>query len=106
MSQAGAASPKLQERLKMLGLPVPAWGASPAVLWDVFGEQRMPVRATVSDMGPLLLSRILELHDTQEGVLTLLFSVADVDGRLLLVLKYLRAMLLNLAAMAPQPTAR
>jgi len=59
ISQAGADSPKLQERLKNLGLPQPTWGASPAVLWDVFGEQGLPVRATVSDMGPLLLSRML-----------------------------------------------
>src|SRR5690606_28701517 len=87
ISQAGAATPKLQERLKALGLPEPAWGASPAVLWDVFGEQGLPVRATVSDMGPLLLSRMLELNDTQEGVLTLVFRVADDEGQLLLDLK-------------------
>lgn len=80
ISQAGTASPKLQERLKNLGLPEPAWGASPVSLWDVFGEQGVPIRATVSDMGPLLLSRMLELNDTQEGVLTLVFRVADDEG--------------------------
>ena len=72
-----AAPPKLQERLKNLGLAEPAWAASPVALWDVFGEQGAPVRATISDMGPLLLARILELNDTQEGVLALVFKVAD-----------------------------
>lgn len=97
VSQAGAPSPKLQERLKNNGLPEPVWGANPAVLWDVFGEQGIPVRATISDMGPLLLSRMLELNDTQEGVLTLVFRVADDEGQLLLDLKDLRAMLQNVA---------
>ncbi|KDC15469.1 helicase HerA-like C-terminal domain-containing protein [Bordetella bronchiseptica] len=97
ISQAGTPSPKLQERLKNLGLPEPAWGASPVSLWDVFGEQGVPIRATVSDMGPLLLSRMLELNDTQEGVLTLVFRVADDEGQLLLDLKDLRAMLQNVA---------
>ncbi len=97
ISQAGASSPKLQERLKTLGLPEPAWGASPVALWDVFGEQGAPVRATVSDMGPLLLARMLELNDTQEGVLALVFKVADDEGQLLLDLKDLRAMLQNVA---------
>lgn len=97
VSQAGTPSPKLQERLKNLGLPEPAWGASPVSLWDVFGEQGVPIRATVSDMGPLLLSRMLELNDTQEGVLTLVFRVADDEGQLLLDLKDLRAMLQNVA---------
>jgi len=97
VSQAGVASPKLQERLKNNGLPEPVWGANPAVLWDVFGEQGVPVRATISDMGPLLLSRMLELNDTQEGVLTLVFRVADDEGQLLLDLKDLRAMLQNVA---------
>jgi len=97
ISQAGAASPKLSERLKSLGLAEPAWGASPVTLWDVFGQQGLPVRATITDMGPLLLSRILELNDTQEGVLTLVFKVADDEGQLLLDLKDLRAMLQNVA---------
>jgi len=106
ISQAGAASPKLQERLKTLGLPEPAWDASPTVLWDVFGEQGLPVRATVSDMGPLLLSRMLELNDTQEGVLTLVFRVADDEGQLLLDLKDLRAMLQNVADRAAELKTR
>ncbi|RZS81798.1 helicase HerA-like domain-containing protein [Pigmentiphaga kullae] len=93
ISQAGAPTPKLQERLKSLGLDAPAWGASPATLWDVFGEQGHPVRATVSDMGPLLLGRMLNLNDTQSGVLTMVFRIADDNGLLLLDLKDLRAML-------------
>lgn len=106
ISQAGAASPKLLERLKTLGLDAPAWAASPVTLWDVFGEQGLPVRATVSDMGPLLLSRILELNDTQEGVLTLVFKVADDEGQLLLDLKDLRAMLQNVADRAAELKTR
>ncbi|MCD0502046.1 helicase HerA-like C-terminal domain-containing protein [Bordetella petrii] len=106
ISQAGAPSPKLQERLKNLGLPEPAWGASPAALWDVFGQQGLPVRATVSDMGPLLLSRMLELNNTQEGVLTLVFRVADDEGQLLLDLKDLRAMLQNVADRASELKTR
>ncbi|WP_291380254.1 MULTISPECIES: helicase HerA-like C-terminal domain-containing protein [Achromobacter] len=106
ISQAGVASPKLQERLKNLGLPEPAWGASPVALWDVFGEQGLPVRATITNMGPLLLSRILELNDTQEGVLTLVFKVADDEGQLLLDLKDLRAMLQDVADRAGELKTR
>ena len=93
ISQAGVSTPKLQERLKSLGLDEPAWGASPATLWDVFGEQGHPVRATISDMGPLLLGRMLNLNDTQAGVLNMVFRIADDNGLLLLDLKDLRAML-------------
>ena len=102
VSQAGESSPKLQERLKNTGLPEPVWGPNSAVLWDVFGEQGLPVRATISDMGPLLLSRMLELNDTQEGVLTVVFRVADDEGQLLLDLKDLRAMLQNVADRASE----
>src|SRR5512143_1114807 len=93
ISQAGAPSEKLAARLKAIGAEEPAYGGCPAVLWDVFGEQGHPVRATVSDLGPLLLARILDLNDTQEGVLSLVFKVADDNGLLLLDLKDLRAML-------------
>ena len=65
----------------------------PSVFWDLFGEQGHPVRATVSEMGPLLLSRMLDLNDVQEGVLNIAFRVADEQGLLLLDLKDLRAML-------------
>ena len=90
---AGAMSPKLKERLDRLHLPEPAWGGFPVTLWDVWGEQGHPVRATVSDMGPLLFARLLNLNETQEGVLALTFKVADDNGLLLLDLKDLRAML-------------
>jgi DNA helicase HerA-like ATPase len=93
ITQPGASSPKLLERLKLIGVPEPAYAGSPAVFWDVYGEQGHPVRATVSDLGPLLLSRVLDLNDTQEGVLSLVFKVADDSGLLLLDLKDLRAML-------------
>jgi hypothetical protein len=93
MSQPGAASPKLKERLDMIGVEAPAFAAMPVVLWDIFGEQGHRVRATVSDLGPLLLSRVLALNDTQQGVLTLVFKLADDNGLLLLDLKDLRALL-------------
>jgi DNA helicase HerA-like ATPase len=93
ISQAGQLSGKLAEAVKERGLPVPAPIACPATLWDVFGEQGHPVRATVSDMGPLLLARMLDLNETQSGVLNIVFKIADDQGLLLLDLKDLRAML-------------
>ncbi|RPI47268.1 MAG: DUF853 family protein [Betaproteobacteria bacterium] len=89
----GTASPKLSQRLKQLGLDGLDYRACPVVFWDVFGEQGHPVRATVSEMGPLLLARMLNLNATQQGVLTATFKVADDNGLLLLDLKDLRAML-------------
>jgi len=93
MSQAGVSSEKFQQRLQTLQLPEPEYRAYPVIFWDVFGKQGHPLRATVSDLGPLLLSRILMLNDTQEGVLTMVFKIADDRGLLLLDLKDLRAML-------------
>jgi DNA helicase HerA-like ATPase len=93
ISQPGAASPKLGERLKLIGVAEPTFAACSAVFWDVFGEQGHPVRATISDLGPLLLSRILNLNETQSGVLALVFKVADDNGLLLLDVKDLRAIL-------------
>jgi hypothetical protein len=93
IAKAGAPSEKLSARLEKLGLPQPAWGACPVTLWDVFGEQGHPIRATISDMGPLLLARLLNLNDTQEGVLAMAFKIADDNGLLLLNLADLRAML-------------
>src|SRR5512132_3535660 len=77
ISQAGVASDKLSARLKAIGFEQPRFAACPVVLWDVFGEQGHPVRATVSDLGPLLLGRILDLNEVQQGVLGLVFKVAD-----------------------------
>ena len=93
ISQPGAPSPKLTERLALLGIEEPRFTGLPVVFWDVFGEQGHPIRATISDLGPLLLARILNLNETQEGVLALVFKVADDNGLLLLDLKDLRAML-------------
>ena len=92
LGAAGAASEKLQKRLDKLGIKDWAPKASPVMFWDVFGESGHPVRATISDMGPLLLGRLLGLNDTQGGVLQLVFRVADDQGLLLLDLKDLRAM--------------
>ncbi len=92
LSQPGGNNPNVVERAKKLGVtltPQPM----PVVFWDVFGQQGHPVRATVSEMGPLLLARMLGLNDTQEGVLTLVFKIADDEGLLLLDMKDLRAVL-------------
>lgn len=104
ISQAGKTSPKFEERMKMTGIPTPEFGGSPVTLWDVFGKQGHPVRATISDMGPLLLGRLLGLNDTQEGVLNLVFKIADDNGMLLLDLKDLRAMLQHVGENAKQFT--
>lgn len=93
IAKAGASSVKLTERLATLGLDTPHWAAAPVTFWDVFGKQGHPVRATISDLGPLLLARMLNLNDTQQGVLQLVFKIADDNGLLLLDTKDLRAML-------------
>jgi len=93
MSQPGTATPRTQERINTLGLKDFSFSGCPVAFWDVFGEQGHPVRTTISEMGPLLLARLLNLNDTQEGVLTLAFKIADDQGLLLLDLKDLRAML-------------
>ena len=84
LSQAGGNNPKVLERAKELKIDDFKGEAYPVVFWDVFGEQGHPVRATVSEMGPLLLARLLELNDTQEGVLNMVFKIADENGWLLL----------------------
>ena len=93
LAAAGSASPKLQERLKSTGIAEPAWAASPVVFWDLFGRRGFPIRATISDLGPLLLGRLFGLNATQQGVLALVFKVADDHGMLLLDLKDFRSML-------------
>ncbi len=102
LSQPGANNPKVLERAKELKIENFTGEACPVVFWDVFGEQGHPVRATVSEMGPLLLGRLLELNDTQEGVLNMVFKIADEKGLLLLDLKDLRAMLQYVADNADQ----
>ncbi|HSN41516.1 MAG TPA: helicase HerA-like domain-containing protein [Burkholderiales bacterium] len=93
LSQPGEAKGKIKERIEQLGLNDFAFEACPVVFWDTSGTQGHPVRATISEMGPLLLARMLNLNDTQQGVLTLVFKIADDNGLLLLDLKDLRAML-------------
>jgi len=93
ISQAGNIGEKMAAVLKERGIDKPVPLACPTTLWDVFGEQGHPVRATVSDMGPLLLGRMLGLNETQAGVINLVFKIADDNGMLLLDLKDLRAML-------------
>ena len=102
LSQPGGNNPKILERAKELKIDDFKGEACPVVFWDVFGEQGHPVRATVSEMGPLLLARLLQLNDTQGGVLNMVFKVADENGLLLLDLKDLRAMLQYVADNADQ----
>ena len=102
LGAAGKASDKLQKRLDLLGVTDWQPRANPVVFWDVFGTAGHPVRATISDMGPLLLSRLLALNDTQEGVLQIVFRVADDAGLLLLDLKDLRTMVQHVGDNAAQ----
>ncbi len=93
LSQPGGQLPKVLERVAQLKLDGYTPAACPVTFWDVFGQSGHPVRATISEMGPLLLSRLLNLNETQGGVLSLVFRIADEHGLLLLDLKDLRAML-------------
>ena len=93
ISKAGKETPKIKERTNSLGISDFSYQAYPVTFWDVFGEQGHPVKTTISEMGPLLLSRLLNLNDTQSGVLNIVFKIADVNGLLLLDLKDLRSML-------------
>jgi uncharacterized protein len=99
---AGTLTPKLEARIRDLGLEGFAPYANPVAFWDVFGQGGIPVRATISDMGPLLLARLLNLNDTQAGVLQLVFKIADDQGLLLLDLKDLRAMVQHVGDNAAQ----
>ncbi|MCC7007222.1 MAG: DUF853 domain-containing protein [Acidobacteria bacterium] len=93
LAAAGTLSPKLEQRLASLKIDAPQWAASPVTFWDVFAEAGHPARTTISDMGPLVLGRLLNLNETQHGVLALVFRIADDNGLLLLDVKDLRAML-------------
>jgi DNA helicase HerA-like ATPase len=106
ISVVGEAKDFLVKRAKDLGMGDYQPDEFPAVFWDVFGEQGHPVRATISEMGPLLLSRMMDLNDTQEGVLNIAFRVADEQGLLLLDLKDMRAMLAHLAEHADELTTQ
>lgn len=104
ISQAGKIGEKLASVLRDRGIDLPQSMACPTTVWDVFGEQGHPVRATISDMGPLLLTRMLGLNDTQAGVLNLVFKIADDNDLLLLDMKDLRAMLRYVGENAKQFT--
>ena len=94
ISQVGGGNKRVDERLAMLGLAEGfTFDSCPVTLWDVFGEQGHPLRATISEMGPMLLSRVLQLNDTQSAVLTMCFKIADTNGLMLLDFKDLRALL-------------
>ncbi len=93
MAKPGTAHPKIDERVQIIGMEDFTLHPNPVIFWDMYGRLGQPVRTTISDMGPLLLSSLLELNDTQTGVMYAAFSVADDNGLLLLDLKDLRAML-------------
>ncbi|HIE55731.1 MAG TPA: DUF853 family protein, partial [Chromatiaceae bacterium] len=93
MARPGTPHPKIDERVKTIGMEEFGFHANPVIFWDLFGKLGHPVRTTISDMGPLLLANLLELNDTQTGILYAAFSIADDTGMLLLDLKDLRSML-------------
>ena len=104
ISQPGGQSAKVLERVKQLQIDGYTPAGCPVTLWDVFGEKGHPVRTTISEMGPLLMARLLQLNETQAGVLNIVFRVADENGLLLLDLKDLRAMLQHVGDSAAQFT--
>ncbi len=93
LAKAGESNPKFDARIKSLNIESIPFAASPVVFWDLFGEQGHPIRTTVSEIGPLLLAQMLNLNDTQEGVLSAVFRIADDQGLLLIDFKDLKAML-------------
>ncbi|MDZ4786869.1 MAG: helicase HerA-like domain-containing protein [bacterium] len=104
IAKSGGNNPKVADRVSQLGLSDYKVEASPVVFWDLFGEQGHPVRTTISEMGPLLLGRLLNLNETQSGVLHIVFKIADDRGLLLLDLKDLRAMLQEVGENAQEYT--
>ncbi|MQW92444.1 DUF853 family protein [Acinetobacter wanghuae] len=93
LAKAGESNPKFEERIKSLNINSIPFAAFPVVFWDLFGEQGHPIRTTISEIGPLLLARMLNLNDTQEGVLSAVFRIADDQGLLLIDFKDLKAMI-------------
>jgi DNA helicase HerA-like ATPase len=93
ITQSGKPHPKIDERVETIGITDFALASVPAIFWDIFGTQGHPLRTTISEMGPVLISRLLNLTDAQEGVLHIAFAVADDEGMLLLDMKDLRSML-------------
>ncbi|WP_017395326.1 helicase HerA-like domain-containing protein [Acinetobacter haemolyticus] len=93
LAKAGSSNPKFEERLSLLKISDIPFAASSVIFWDLFGEQGHPIRTTISEIGPLLLARMLNLNDTQEGVLSAVFRIADDQGLLLIDFKDLKSML-------------
>ncbi|NVK35804.1 MAG: DUF853 family protein, partial [Rhodobacteraceae bacterium] len=102
ISVTGTEKDFLEKRAKTIGFDSYSYDAFPAIFWDLYGEQGHPIRTTASEVGPLLLARLLELNDTQEGVLNILFELADDEGLLLLDFKDLRAMLAHVSDRAQE----
>ncbi|MGB9670140.1 MAG: helicase HerA-like domain-containing protein [Halothiobacillaceae bacterium] len=105
LSQPGTDHPRIRERVEKLGLKDHTFEAAPVVFWDVYGELGHPLRTTISEMGPLLLARLLNLNETQAGVLNIAFRLADEEGLLLLDLKDLRALVQHVGENAKALTA-
>ncbi len=105
LSQAGAEHPRIRERVEKIGIEGFSFDAAPVVFWDVYGELGHPLRTTISEMGPLLLARLLNLNETQAGVLNIAFRLADEQGLLLLDLKDLRALVQHVGENAKELTA-
>ena len=103
VTQIGGGNTKVDDRNKMLGIE-PAFEQFPATVWDVFGKQGHPLRATVSEMGPLLIARLLQLNETQEGVLAIAFKYADDNGLILIDLKDLQSLMQYVGENANQLT--
>lgn len=93
IAKAASPHPKISERIDAIRIPEYQARANPVLFWDVYGQHGHPVRTTISEMGPLLLANLLELNDTQSGVLHIAFDIADEQGLLLLDIKDLRSML-------------
>ncbi|MEO6152403.1 MAG: helicase HerA-like domain-containing protein [Croceibacterium sp.] len=106
ISMAGGANERVEARIKEIGLTDFAYGDNPAVFWDLYGEQGHPIRTTISEMGPLLLARLMALNETQEGVLNIVFRFADEQGMLLLDLADLQSMLSYTAEHADELTIK
>jgi DNA helicase HerA-like ATPase len=102
IARPGQNSGKIKERLEVLELKDFSFDGYPVAFWDLYGQEGHPVRTTVSEMGPLLMARLLNLNETQTGVLTIVFKIADDNGMLLLDLKDLRAMLQHVGDNAAQ----
>ncbi len=105
LAAAGERKDFLEARAKKIGFKDYAYDSFPVIFWDLFGEQGHPIRTTVSEMGPLLLSRLMGLTEAQEGVLNIAFRLADEEGLLILDLKDLRALMANVAERAKELSA-